>query len=380
MVKFILPYEKNIKHVIWCFANTMFIIIFFKVTLWKIAALLILLAFIYIIINIFNENYFYILLITIPTILIFYKFLHLVLPKNIYINYFYIIGLSYLVLKLIHYIFVSHNKMIGSTSLFSFLNYLLFFPVFSSGPITLYQGFVNEIEKDLNINQSFHYFTKGVKRIILGLFKIYFLSQYTSLFSFFNLDSNHLLDAPIYLLIIYAHVSVLDLYLNFSGYCDLATGISNLFLIDIPENFNYPFIARNLHEFWQRWHITLADWLKVYIFMPTSKELFGSNYLSDKIYVVQPIAIFITFFLMGVWHGLELNFLIYGLFQGFGLFVVMFFDFVLKSKKMYQRYHSIKFIRIISWFLTMNYFALSLLLFNATSQNKLNTLWVIIFS
>jgi len=373
-------YEEKLKHLLWCCINVVFIIVFFDVNLWKVLALLLFLSLIYATIKKLQNSYFVTLIISVASVLLFFKLLHLVLPEKTYLYYFYIIGVSYLILKLIHFIFESHNKLIDQDSLLSFLNYLLFFPVFSSGPITVYQDFISEIKKKVTVDEAFHYFIKGTKRIILGLFKLYFLSQYTELFSFFNLDAEYLQNAPLYLLILYAYISVFDLYLNFSGYCDLAIGLSNLFCIDIPENFNYPFSARNLHIFWQRWHMTLSNWLKAYIFMPVSKAMFSIKILSNKIYLVQPIAIFITFSAMGAWHGLESNYLIYGLFQGFGLFVVLFFDYILKKRKLYSKYHEIKVISIVSWFLTINYFAISLLLFNANNQSKLDILWSIVAS
>jgi len=372
--KLVLPYEDVLKDILWLCVNILFILVFFNIAAWKTLVLILFISSIYIIIKNSKDSYFVKLAVSIALLLFFFKFLHLVLSEKTYLYYFYIVGFSYLILKLIHFIFEYHNKLIEKDSLASFLNYLLFFPVFLSGPITTYQDFTSEVKNRIKADEAFKLLIKGVKRIILGLFKLYFLSQYTELFSFFNLDAEYLQSVPFYLLIIFAYISVIHLYLNFSGYCDLAIGISNLFCINIPENFNHPLSARNLQIFWQRWHITLSNWLKMYIFMPLSKKMFGIKALSNRVHVIQPLGIFITFSVMGAWHGLEVNYLVYGLFQGFGLSAVLFFDYFLKANKLHKAYHSVRVFSLIAWFLTANYFALSLLLFNANSQDKLNIL------
>jgi membrane protein involved in D-alanine export len=234
------------------------------------------------------------------------------------------------------------------------------------------------MEKEIPRDQILKFILIGLKRIILGLFKIYFLAEYAKDFSLFSFDTSYLTIAPWWKILLFSYVSVIELYLNFSGYSDLAVGISKIFLLNIPENFNQPFKARNLQDLWQRWHMSLSSWLKTYLFLPLFKNLFSISWLKSRPLIIQPIAIFTTFFIMGIWHGLDNNFLIYGFLQGAGLFCVIFWDNVLKKKKYYKQYKNNLFISVFSRLITWTYFAFCIALFNAATTDKLNLLIKII--
>ena len=117
----------------------------------------------------------------------------------------------------------------------------------------------------------------------------------------------HEITAPMAWLGILAYS--LQIYFDFSGYSDMAIGLGRMFGFRFFENFNYPYIARNMRDFWRRWHISLSLWFKDYVYIP----LGGSR---DKSKTRVLLNLFIVFLLTGVWHGASWNFIVWGLFHG----------------------------------------------------------------
>ena len=107
------------------------------------------------------------------------------------------------------------------------------------------------------------------------------------------------------------------LYMNFSGYCDIVIAGASLVGLRLPENFNQPFLARNILDYWSRWHITLGHWIRDYLFTPFYKA--GAERFPAILSAVAVIGYFVAFTLAGIWHGSTWNFLIYGLLHGAAL-------------------------------------------------------------
>jgi D-alanyl-lipoteichoic acid acyltransferase DltB (MBOAT superfamily) len=109
------------------------------------------------------------------------------------------------------------------------------------------------------------------------------------------------------------------LYVSFSGYTDIVRGVGTLIGFDLPANFNRPFAAINFLDFWSRWHISLSDWFKLYVFNPTVKAMISATGRPALVPYLGAVGYFITFFLMGVWHGVSWRFVAYGLCLGTGV-------------------------------------------------------------
>jgi D-alanyl-lipoteichoic acid acyltransferase DltB (MBOAT superfamily) len=163
------------------------------------------------------------------------------------------------------------------------------------------------------------------------------------------------------------------LYMSFSGYCDVAIGSAGLLGIRIKENFNRPFTARNIQDFWARWHITLSDFMKELVFNPTLKAFmvkFGSGQRQLSIGV--PLTMGLTFFLIGIWHGFHLNFVIYGVMQAVAVSVVHIYGNFLKKRlgtAGVARYKKNKWIFAASWLLTFSFMTLSLFVFQNSYED-----------
>jgi D-alanyl-lipoteichoic acid acyltransferase DltB (MBOAT superfamily) len=125
----------------------------------------------------------------------------------------------------------------------------------------------------------------------------------------------------IHLLVVYALCAVcytFYLYYNFSGYMDIVIGLGWLLGQDLPENFDHPFQARSFLEFWQRWHMTLSEWFKTYVFNPLLMTMMSRVSSPALMPLLGVVAFFVTFLVMGVWHGTTLVFVVYGLLMGLG--------------------------------------------------------------
>jgi D-alanyl-lipoteichoic acid acyltransferase DltB (MBOAT superfamily) len=160
----------------------------------------------------------------------------------------------------------------------------------------------------------------------------------------------------------------LYLYLNFSGFCDMAIGAAALIGIAVPENFENPLAARNMREFWNRWHITLSVWMRDVVFSPLSKFLVGKFgvKLADHAIALTITAVFL---LVGIWHGCGWNFVAFGAAQALGVITVHYYTISLKKRlgrDGYKTYNENCWIHAIATVITFIYFAVSLVFFACT--------------
>jgi D-alanyl-lipoteichoic acid acyltransferase DltB (MBOAT superfamily) len=208
--------------------------------------------------------------------------------------------------------------------------------------------------------RCFHRAANGFLKILLiGSFFLDMQRQ----FSFFFSSSG----SPIRFLALlgFFYCFPLYLYFNFSGYCDVVIGMARWAGFSIPENFDRPWLSRDMIEMWNRWHITLSQWLRDYVYQPLYKSLISGpfrNHLSFSQYM----SIFVTFFLVGIWHGTTLNYLLFGLLQGLGMAFSMLYRDVCKKymgKERYKSYYNNKWVTNVERFVTLNFWCFTFLFF-----------------
>jgi alginate O-acetyltransferase complex protein AlgI len=206
----------------------------------------------------------------------------------------------------------------------SYLNYTLNFTTFVSGPIQLYQDFAKTHLAPERPPLTIFTIGRAAERIAIGFFKVEVLSMMFSSIqthAISTLSSSQPLPWRIFTGAVIAAVYPVYLYCNFSGYIDLVIGVAALMRFTLPENFNRPFSSDNFLNFWSRWHITLSNWFKVYFYNPFLMALmrrFPSPAIGPFLAV---IAFFMTFFLLGIWHGQTSVFVFYGILLAFGVSV-----------------------------------------------------------
>lgn len=235
-----------------------------------------------------------------------------------------IIGLSYILFRIVHLMVDALSEPWDKPiEPWSFLNYTCNFLTMVSGPIQRYDDF-RRGEQSLGQALVPEIVYGSFSRVIIGFVKVSVLSA-TANYLFQDISS-HIIGgqepmSQVTLTAYYAAAAAAYtgyLYFNFSGYMDIVIAIGALFNQQLPENFNRPFAARSFLEFWNRWHMTLSDWFKIYLFTPLMRVL-ATNFQSAAVLPYLGVfAFFVTFLVMGVWHGTTLVFVIYGLLMGAG--------------------------------------------------------------
>jgi alginate O-acetyltransferase complex protein AlgI len=216
-------------------------------------------------------------------------------------------GISYLTFSGMSYLLDVHREARApEKNILNFSAYLLMFPKLIQGPILLFKDYQSDVGETKFDSDGF---AGGIRRFILGLGKKVLLADFLIVAAnrVFSSSSEQLGASAAWVgLLAYSLV----IYFDFSGYTDMALGIGALFGVKLPENFNFPYLSRSISDFWRRWHITLNNWFRTYVFMPLEYKR-----RRVKFYRVQT-HILIVFLLTGFWHGASWNFILWGLYFG----------------------------------------------------------------
>lgn len=270
------------------------------------------------------------------------------------------IGLSYVFFKLIHLLIDSYKNLLPSLDIITFLNYIFFFPTYLSGPIDRYHNFYKWLNYE-STKKAGILFWAALYRIFVGMIKKFALEpviiDYALDFNSINITSIYLIDV-LFSLIAYSFY----IYLNFSGYSDIAIGTGMLFGFKIPENFRNPYFAKNISEFWKRWHITLSSILKEYIFLPFVQYL-SRHFSKIPRLVITLLGYFVTFSISGIWHGDTLNFLLWGIWHAIGLIIYRCWkEFIKKGRVVKNSFHKV--LVGVSILITFSFVSIGWLFFN----------------
>ena len=213
------------------------------------------------------------------------------------------IGISFYTFQTMSYtIDLYRGNVEVQRNLFDFSTYVVFFPQLIAGPIVRY---IDVAEALGSRKHSLAQFARGARRFIIGLGKkvlmANLLGELVDIFK--NGDDKSLLFVWLYLVAYTLHI-----YYDFSGYSDMAIGLGHIFGFSFPENFNYPYIADSITDFWRRWHMTLSSWFRDYVYIPL-----GGNRVAPLRFSINILTVWM---LTGFWHGADWNFMLWGLYYG----------------------------------------------------------------
>lgn len=260
-----------------------------------------------------------------------YEFLQWVLPEGTLARVLATVGLSFLFFKIVHVMIEARSGTLGPLEPLTYLNYCLNFTTFMMGPIQRYQDFYAQWHgQKESIPLTFHAHLDAAVRIVVGLFKAYVIAEWLAPYTLTANSDVAAMSAWKLLLSIYAFYGYL--YFNFAGYCDVVIGIGSLFGVRPPENFDKPFLARNISEFWLRQHRSLTLWLTDYVFSPLYKWSLSTRWLGAHPLLAMNIAVFVTLFVSGVWHGTTVSFIIFGIVHGLYQVVYRTWDAVMSKR------------------------------------------------
>ncbi len=267
-----------------------------------------------------------------------YPYLNLALP----------LGISFFTFQQITYLVDSYKK---ETKEYNFLNYTLFvtfFPQLIAGPIVHHKEMLPQFASKRNLFVNYRNITLGLFIFSIGLFKKVMIADRLAVWAtngFDKAESLNMLEAWVTSL-----SYTFQLYFDFSGYTDMAIGAALLFNIKLPINFNSPYKALNIQDFWRRWHITLTRFLKDYLYISL-----GGNRLGEfRTY----LNIFVVFLLAGIWHGAGWTFIFWGLLHGLALVV----------HRLWKK-AAIKIPTLLAWFITFNFINIAWVFFRAQNFN-----------
>ena len=249
------------------------------------------------------------------------------------------IGISFFTFQIMTYVIDLYREEIKVQKKFINLGlYIMLFPQLIAGPIVRYI----DIEKEINNRKvDINLIDEGIKRFILGLGKKIFIANIMGTWAdtVFNTPLEKI-NTPLAWLGIFGYT--MQIFFDFSAYSDMAIGLGKIFGFHFLENFNYPYISRNIQEFWRRWHISLSQWFKDYLYIP----LGGNRKGGIRTY----INLLTVFFLTGLWHGASWNFIFWGIFHGLFLIIerLGLKKFLEKIPKILQHFYTM-IIVIIGW-------------------------------
>ncbi|WP_165003039.1 MULTISPECIES: D-alanyl-lipoteichoic acid biosynthesis protein DltB [unclassified Enterococcus] len=271
------------------------------------------------------------------------------------------LGISYLTFKSVQMIMEMRDGLIKTYQPFRYIQFLLFFPTISSGPIDRYRRF----EKDqLNPPEPGRYVEmlgKGVQHIFVGFLYKFIIGYYFGQVLLPVVGKMALHQGGLsWALVGYMYVYSMYLFFDFAGYSLFAVGTSYLMGYDTPVNFNKPFLSWNIKEFWNRWHMSLSFWFRDYVYMRLMFFLMKKKVIKSRI-VMSNIGYFALFLLMGVWHGLTWYYIVYGLYHAC---LICLTDAWIRFKKKHKKLPSNWMTHALSVFLTFQAVCFSFLIFS----------------
>lgn len=220
------------------------------------------------------------------------------------------LGISYLTFRAVGTIIEIRDGLIKEIKFFDFLSFVLFFPALASGPIDRYRRFLGDLDKKLTRKEYLELLSAGIDHIFRG-----FLYKFIIAYLINRYWMAPLQQVPgLWGTFIYMYVYSFYLFFDFAGYSSFAVGVSYLLGIKTPENFNKPFISKNIKDFWNRWHMSLSFWFRDFIYMrfvldSAKKKRFKNRYASAY------IGYLLLFGIMGIWHGTQLRYIAYGFYH-----------------------------------------------------------------
>ncbi len=273
------------------------------------------------------------------------------------------IGVSYFSFRMMHFLIESYRKKVQDLDLLTYIGYIIFFPAFISGPINRYNHFASQACSPTTSRLAAD-LRAGGERIIHGLFKKFVLAQIL-LPHILPTQPDVLSGMDLFKTVIGLYAYALYFYFDFAGYTDLALGCARLMGIELPENFNNPFLKRNIRELWANWHMSLTSWLVDYIYWPIVRKFRGLEYFRRHPVFLSNLGMIITFVACGMWHGESANFILWGAYHGIGIAVLTVYQREKrKARSPYlQKYFRSALSTVLGTILTFNFFAFGLSLF-----------------
>ena len=276
------------------------------------------------------------------------------------------IGISYMSFKTIQIMLeISDGLIKEKINIKDYLQFLLFFPTVSAGPIDRSRRFLTEINEVMPRKEYLELAGDGVYRIVLGLLYKIVLSTYV--YQMLLALNN---TGTVVYSIKYMYLYTLYLFFDFAGYSLMAVGSSNILGIQTPMNFNKPFLSVDIKDFWTRWHITLSTWLRDFVFSRVLMQVIRKKWFKNRLHNAT-YAYMVNMLVMGFWHGLSASYIVYGFYHGV---LMAGFGVYQKKSTFYKKNKNKNWYKLLSWFVTMNLVMIGFFIFSGEPYKILLTI------
>ena len=269
------------------------------------------------------------------------------------------LGISFFTFQQLSYVIDSYKRTVPRYNFVDYALFVTFFPQLIAGPILMHSEVVPQFANPENRRFSIDHFAQGIYAFALGLAKKVLVADTFAKVAGYGFAPEQALNTPEAFFVVLAYT--LQLYFDFSGYCDMALGLGKMFNIDIHINFNSPYKSLNIKEFWARWHITLSRFFSNYVYIPLGGSRKGATRTLINLLVV--------FVVSGLWHGAGWLFLLWGLLHGVASVLYRL------CQKRYDRLHP-----AFQWLLTFTFVALAWVFFNAGTMDNAMRVFGALFS
>jgi len=286
------------------------------------------------------------------------------------------LGFSYVSFRLLHTILDRNAGRLTPVPLAEYVNYVIFFPSFTAGPIDRLERFTRDLNAPVALGRE-DWIDVG-RRFFLGLFKKFVIADALAWIALNDVFAEQVSSSAWMWVLLYSFS--LRIYFDFSGYTDIAIGLGRLLGVRLPENFASPYLKPNLTQFWNSWHMTLTQWFRSYFFNPLTRAMRSSRQPVPS-YLTILVAQISTMVLIGLWHGVTVGFVLWGLWHGAGLFIQNRWSDYMKDRmpawantptgQMVLQYSGI--------FLTFNFVSLGWLFFTLSTPAKVWSVMAVLF-
>lgn len=295
-----------------------------------------------------------------------YAFLTLVGGDSLLAKGIDLVGLSFIFFRQLHYVVDVKQGEIRKLDLWTYLVYQLNLFTLLAGPIQRYQRFEEDWQSLQPLPADSHEVRMAMLRILVGVIKVSFIGEFCLHIATTSVDLPPLVQRVLIFYLFPAYV-----FLNFAGYCDIVIAGAALAGIRVPENFDRPYLARNMIDFWSRWHRTLSFWIRDYVFTPLYMAIARRRpgWAPNLAF----LCYFVALTLAGIWHGSSWNFVVFGVLNGLGVSAAKLWENILiswRGRKGLREYLAIRPIKWLAIFMTVNFVCVTQIFLRPGSEDN----------
>jgi membrane protein involved in D-alanine export len=266
------------------------------------------------------------------------------------------LGISYLTFRAVQMLLEIFDGLIKEVKILDFTYFLLFFPTISSGPIDRSRRFQKDLDKTLTRKEYNEFLGSGLEKLLGGILYKFIIAYFIHTYWLSKIPRIHHTVAGTFN---YMYAYSFYLFFDFAGYSLIAVGVSYILGIKTPDNFNFPFISKDIKEFWNRWHMSLSFWFRDFVYTRFVMSAIKKKWFKSK-FTASYIGYVITMGLMGVWHGTQMHYIVYGLYQA----LLIILTDLYQRKKLYKQFKNNILYKIGSTLVTFNLICFGFLIFS----------------